>query len=111
MNEDYPAFKKWYKTLDWILDKIEKYPRNVRYSLSGRIANISIDILEKLIEAIYSKKKVYILKEVNINIEKLRVMFRISSDRHYISLKQYEYISVEINEFGKMIGGWIKSST
>ncbi len=109
MNEDYPVFKKWYKILDWILDKTEKYPRNVRYSLSGRINDIALDVLEKIIEAIYSKKKRHILQSINLYIEKLRVLFRISSDRKYISLKSYEFISMEINEFGKMIGGWIKS--
>jgi flagellar biosynthesis/type III secretory pathway protein FliH len=108
MNEDYPVFVKWYKTLDWILDKTEKYPRNVRYSLSGRINDISLDILEKIIEAIYSKKKRYILQSINLYIEKLRVLFRISSKRRYISIKNYEYISKELNETGKMIGGWLK---
>lgn len=108
MNEDYPVFVKWYKILDWILCRTEKYPRNVRYSLSGRINDIAFDILENIIEAIYSKQKVHILKQTNLYIEKLRVLFRISSERKYISLKQYEFIALEINEFGRMVGGWIK---
>jgi len=109
MKEDYPAFKKWYKILDWILNKIEKYPKSVKFSFSSRIGNISLDILEKIIEAIYSKKRLDILEQINLYIEKLRVFFRISYERKYISVKQYEYISGELKEFGSMIGGWIKS--
>jgi len=108
VKEDYPAFVKWYKTLDWILDKCEKFPKSVRFTLSSRIANISIYILEGIIEAIYTKKRSHILNTINLYIEKLRVLFRISFDRRYISIKQYEYISSEIDETGKMIGGWIK---
>ena len=92
MNEDYPIFVKWYKTLDRILDKTEKYPRNVRYSLSGRINDISLAVLEAIIEAIYRKERRDILREANIYIEKLRVLFRISYDRKYISQKYLKQI-------------------
>ncbi len=53
---------------------------------------------------------VNILKQANLNIEKLRMFFRISYSRKYISVRQYEYISRELNEIGAMIGGWIKQS-
>ena len=42
-------------------------------------------------------------------MEKLRALMQISVNKKYISLKQYEHISREINEAGKMLGGWIKS--
>ena len=106
MREDYPLFQKWYGLLDWILDRSEKYPKSVRFSFSSRIANISMDVLERVIEAIYTKKRAKILAEINLQIEKLRVFFRLSFERRYISAAQYEYISAEINEFGRMVGGW-----
>lgn len=109
MNENYPVFDKWYRILSWIMDMCEKYPKSVRFSLSGRIASMSIDIIESIIEAIYAKKRCHILRRINLYMEKLRVLFRLSCDRKYISVKQYEYITREINEAGKMIGGWIKS--
>ena len=109
MNEDYPVFRKWYVTLDWILDRCENFPKSVRFTISTRISNISLDILEKIVEAIYSKNRLEILQSANLDIEKLRFFFRIAFERKYISSKQYEYISRELNEFGKMAGGWIKS--
>lgn len=108
MNEDYPLFKKWSDILDWILDKCEKYPKNVRFTLSSRIASVSIEIIEKIIEAIYSKNKIELLTSININLEKLRVFFRISYNRRYISSSQYEFIIREMNEAGAMVGGWLK---
>lgn len=108
-NENYPLFDKWYKTLDWILDKCEKYPKSVRFTLSSRITNISLDIIEGIIDAIYVKNRLNILKKLNRYMERLRILFRISADRKYLSLKQYKFISEKINESGKMIGGWIKS--
>ena len=57
MNKNYPIFEKWSKTLNWILDTIEKFPKSVRFSFSTRIANMTFDILECIIEAIYTKKR------------------------------------------------------
>ncbi|MBN1407414.1 MAG: diversity-generating retroelement protein Avd [Calditrichaceae bacterium] len=109
MNEDYPVFKKWYEITDWILSRCEQYPKTARFTISSRIANLTLDVVEKIIQAIYSKERLYILKEINIYLEKLRVFLRLSFERRYISGKQYEYIAGEIQEFGKMIGGWIRT--
>ncbi|MBS0619113.1 MAG: diversity-generating retroelement protein Avd [Spirochaetes bacterium] len=110
MNDDYPAFRKWYVILDWILDRCETFPKSVRFTFSGRIANLALDILEQLIEAIYSKDKKAQLAQINMNLEKLRVSYRLSFNRKYISGRQFEFIVTELNEFGKMIGGWLKSA-
>jgi len=111
MNQDYPLFEKWSHILDWILNTVEKFPKSARFSLASRIANIALDVLEKIIEAIYRKKRLHILYDINLYIEKLRVLFRICMTRKYISLKQYEFIISNLDEAGKMTGGWIKHET
>lgn len=108
MNQDYPLFVKWYKTLDWIMDRTEGFPKSVRFSLSGKIMNLSLELLEGIIEAIYTKQRLHILETLNIRVEKLRILFRICHDRRYISIRQYEFISDELNETGRMLGGWVK---
>ncbi len=107
-GKEYSIFEKWYKMQEWILDRVESFPKNVRFTISTRISNLVLDILEGIIEALYSKEKKVILDRVNLNLEKLRIFLRISFDRKYLSEKQYQFVSMEINEFGKMIGGWIK---
>lgn len=109
MKEDYPIFVKWFEATDWILDTVEKFPKSVRFTISGRIANMALDVMESIIEAIYTKNRAYILERINLYIEKLRVMFRLSYKRRYLSGQQYEYVSELLNETGKMIGGWKKS--
>jgi len=107
-NENYPVFKKWYEILNWIMDRCERFPKSVRFSFTSRILNFSLDIMELVIEAIYTKQRAYILRRINLYIEKLRVFFRLSFQRNYLSVNQYEFISKELNEFGRMIGGWAK---
>lgn len=109
MKEDFPLFVKWFEATDWILDMVEKFPKSVRFTISGRIANLALDVMEGIVEAIYTKDRSHILDKTNLYIEKLRVMFRLSYKRRYLSGQQYEYVSGVLDETGKMIGGWKKS--
>lgn len=105
----YPLFEHWYKTTDWILDRCDKMPKQTRFTVSGRVANLAIETVELLTEAVYSKEKIALLQRVNLNLEKLRLFFRLCHGRGYISPSQYEFVQTEINTAGKMCGGWIKS--
>lgn len=108
--EKFPVVEKWGQILEWIVDRAGHYPKSTRFTIAGRTINHALDIQEKLIEAIYTKNRLHILVQINIYTEKLRFLIRLAFRNHYISIQQFEFISAEINAFGKMIGGWIKSS-
>jgi hypothetical protein len=110
MKEDYPLFMHWYGALDWILSSSEKFPKNARFSIAARIADAALDTMELIIEAIYTRDRAHILDNVNLYIEKQRVLFRIAKDRKYISIRQYEYIAKSLDEAGRMVGGWRKKT-
>lgn len=106
---DYPLFTHWYQTLNWILDFTERIPKNARFSIASRLSELSLDILDHIIDAIYSKNRHPYLLKINRLLEKCRVLFRLCHDRGYLTIKQYEYVIRAIEETGKMVGGWIKS--
>lgn len=108
MREDYPIFVHWYQTLDWILSTVERFPRGARFSIASRLADSALETMELILEAIYTKERVYILDRINLYIEKQRVLFRISHDRRYLSTRQYEYVANALEETGRMVGGWRK---
>ncbi|MBN1426021.1 diversity-generating retroelement protein Avd [Candidatus Fermentibacteria bacterium] len=108
MRDDYPLFVHWYKQLDWILDTVERFPRSSRFTLGSRVADLALGVLECIVEAIYTKDRAAILRRINLDLEKLRILFRIAADRKYISLRQLEFISQGLDEAGRMTGGWSK---
>ena len=110
MKEDYPIFVKWLAATDWILDIVEKYPKAVRFTMTTRISNLTLDVMEGIIEAIYTKQRSDILGKLNLYIEKLRILFRISFTRRYISQSPYAHVSTLLDETGRMVGGWRKES-
>jgi len=100
------VFTKMYDLVGWILERTNTFPKSHRFVFSERINNLVLDILENIIEAIISQEKVAILQTVNVNLEKLRVLIRLSKDQHFLSFKQYEYASRMIDEVGRMLAGW-----
>ncbi|MYA69442.1 diversity-generating retroelement protein Avd, partial [Candidatus Poribacteria bacterium] len=95
----------------WLMGRVEKFPRSQKFTLGDRIVNISLDILDLLIEATYTRDRLALLRKANVQLEKLRYLIRICHDLKLLSAKQYAYVSNEINEAGKLLGGWIRSQS
>lgn len=111
MGNEIPAVTKLYDIILWLIPQVEKIPRDYKFTVGDRIINVLLDSLETLIEAVYSKDKQHLLRRLNLQLEKLRYLIRLSKDLRCLSIKKYEYISNEINELGKMTGGWMKAQS
>ena len=86
------------------------FPKDQRFLLTDRIERLLLDILELLIEAIYSKNKREILIKVNLKLDILRFMMRIAKDMKYVNINGYDFFCQSSIEIGRMVGGWLKSS-
>lgn len=107
--DDLPIFIHWMDFIKWLFSKTEKFPKKVRFTFSDRMNNLALDIVESLIEARYSKSKFMILNKANLNLEKLRILFRISYESKFLSQDSYQYGVKKMNEVGSQLGGWLKS--
>ncbi|MEM9887846.1 MAG: diversity-generating retroelement protein Avd [Bacteroidota bacterium] len=111
MGEKDNVVSKTYDLLLYLVPQLAKYPRAQKFLLADRIQTKMMDILEQLIGAYYSRgaKKKGLLYEVNIQLEQMRYLIRLSKDLRCIDLRRYEFIQSKINEIGQQIGAWIKS--
>ena len=103
-------FTKWVDFIEWLLLALDKFPKKVRFTFTQRIENLALDIVEDLVEARYTTNRKAILKRANLRLEKLRVLIRIGQKMRYLSTESYRYAAKSIDEIGRMLGGWMKSS-
>ena len=103
-----PVVEKHYQLILWMLPKIANFPKGQRFLLADRIERILLDILEMLIEAVYSKNKREILIKVNLKLDLLRFMMRIAKDMKYVNINAYDFFYQSSIEIGKMVGGWLR---
>ncbi len=110
MRKVTPVVERHYQLILWLLPKIANFPKDQRFLLADRIEIILLDILELLIEAVYSKSKKEILRKANLRLEQLRFMVRIAKDMKYININGYDYFCQKVLEIGRMVGGWQKAA-
>ena len=102
---------QWYNYAKWMLERVESFPKSQRFILGQRLANHLMDVLEILVRATYARDKRALLIEANQGIEMTRWIVRMVSDRKLLSAKQFQYSAVQLNECGRMVGGWLKSQS
>jgi len=90
--------------------KDKRFPKNLRYSLAQKMDNICLDILELIVQTIYSSSKREYLNKINLKLDVLRTLIQMAYKMKLLAENQYQYISRELLESGKMVGGWLKSA-
>ena len=75
--KDVNALTKLYDLILWIVPVLEKFPRNQKFLIADRIETMLLDIMELIIQAVYTKDKVRPLSEANLKIETLRHLVRL----------------------------------
>ncbi len=99
-----------YELLKWFLGRLEKFPRSHRYGLGQRIEGRLYGIFEGLIRARYagSPAKTEHLNAINLDLETLRMLTRLAHELRMLPHKSHEYAMREMNDIGRMVGGWLK---
>ena len=105
-----PALEAMYRFLLWLVPTVEKFPRSQKFLLGDRIQSTAPDVLERLIEATYTRGRQPLLAAANLGIEKLRFLFRLCFDLKFLDMRRYEHAARSLDEIGRMIGGWRKAS-
>lgn len=103
-----PLLVLWEEIVGELLDCTLRFPKAVRFTFSQRIDNLALDILERLVEARYSPKsrRRELLGEADARLARLRVLLRLSCDRQYLARGAFEDLIRQIDEAGRMLGGW-----
>ena len=103
------AVEAHFQFLMWLVPAIEKFPRTQKFLLGDRIQTTSLDVLECLIEATYTRDRKGQLARANLGIEKLRFFFRLAVELQYLDRRRYQHAARTLDEIGRLIGGWAKA--
>lgn len=67
MAKEPVLLSKWYAYAKWLLERVENIPKSQRFVLGQRLADGSMDVMELLVEAAYTRDKKPLLQEANRN--------------------------------------------
>jgi len=105
-----PVLEQAYQFVLWLIPTVEKFPRDRKFLLGDRIQATALDVIEGLVEATYTKSRERLLGRVNLAIEKLRFLVRLSVDLKCMDKRRYEFAARSLDEIGRQVGGWVKAN-
>ena len=100
-------FEEWMETTKWLMARTERFPKRLRHSLSTRIENLALGILEEVTSAAYQKSKLTKLRRADDRLSRLRVIMRLAHELKILSHAQYEEAARRFDDAGRMLGAWI----
>ncbi|MBU6214759.1 diversity-generating retroelement protein Avd [Patescibacteria group bacterium] len=112
IETDMPIFKKTYDLYKSFHQLRDSVPKQDRYTLWQRCENLLLEVFEGIMLASQMPKsdKVPVLERTSLKLNFLRVFIRLTKDVKAIDNKKYLAIEASLDEIGRMLGGWIRSS-
>jgi len=113
-GEHPPIYTALVELVGWTMDRTADIPKSQRFSFGQRLDNLSLDALMLAVKAIFERdrlRKQGHLRDLDLVLEQLRVLWRLVQDRRWISQQQLLHVNGRIDEIGRMLGGWIKQQT
>ncbi|MEM1346000.1 MAG: diversity-generating retroelement protein Avd [Pseudomonadota bacterium] len=98
-----------YRFLLWLIPTVEKFPRTQKFLLGDRIQATALDVLERLAEVTYTRERRRLLHSANLGLQKLRLLLRLAHDLRHLDPRRYEHAARQIDEIGRLVGGWLKA--
>ena len=104
--------EKQYDVHNWLLLKVKKFPRDLRYFIGATIYDASKNLLDTLTGAYYTPQqdqKFIYLNPASITLEQLRIHLRVALNQKIINAKSLQLAIHLLLEIGNILGAWLKS--
>ena len=87
------------------------FPKAEKFALCHEIKQNFYDLIKfiEMANSVKSKRKVY-AQEADGHLQTLKVLFRLSRNRRYISQGFYREIDTRLTEINKLLSGFIRSA-
>src|SRR3989338_1516746 len=112
MNEfDITIFKKSYDLYKTFHEYHRLIPKKDRFTTFERSENVLLDVISGIFRASGQsrKEKIPTLEQVSLYLNLFRVFIRLMKDTKWLDNKKYTIVQGEVDEIGRMLGGWIRS--
>jgi hypothetical protein len=95
VKEAIVALSRWESVLVELFQRTGKFPRVLRYSLTSRIENAGLDVMERLLEAAKDRGTT---ESVMAAIGRLRILLRLAVELHAMDRRGHEHLSRRIDD-------------
>lgn len=110
--QDAPIIQKIYDFYRDLYLTVEKMPKKDKYSIGAKVQDTTLDLIEVIFKATNATggEKIDPLEKAGVKVDLLKLLIRLTCEIKAIDQKKYLNLEEQLQEIGKMIGGWLKYS-
>lgn len=98
-------YQKVYDLILYLFPIVNRFPKSQRFVLGQQIENSLVEIAKMIVEANKRRNKLNVLYNMDVELEKLRLLVRLAKDLRFLSVKRYGLIAEKLDEIGRLLGG------
>ncbi len=109
---DVPIVRSIYIAYAFWNEVLKKFPKTQRHLLGARCSEYLLEILELTLAAAQTsetKEKLVNLRQASIKLDTLKLLVRLCKNCKCISNSSYLQMESQLQEVGRMLGGWTRS--
>lgn len=99
-------FTQVYATVKHLHELAPRMSKVHRPTLVRRLLESGLDLLSATTDLRFTRDRAALFAQADRHLDALRVLARLCFDLKLLSGKQYEHLAGELNEEGRMLGGW-----
>ena len=89
---------------------VARFPKSQRFLLSNCLLQTNMEMIKLTIIANSKPDRVEEQKQISVNLDLFRIYVRIAKDINFLSIKKYSVVVDKINEIGKLLNAWTRST-
>ena len=101
-------YQKLYDVILYAIPILNRFPKSQRFVLAQQIQNVLLDAAKLIARANIERDKRAALVELDIVLDQARLLIRIAHDLNLLSHRHYGQMAMQLNEIGRLLGGWRK---
>ena len=102
-----PIIEACLDLIRWYIPSLNRLPRQNKFGLGDRLIANLYNLLDQLVYAGYSSRKLPILEPLNAHIILIQLQTRLLHEFTLIDLRRYEHASRLIAAIGRQHSGWL----
>lgn len=109
---DVPIVRSLYLAYAYWNEVLNKFPKAQRHILGAKCAEYTLEILELTLAAAQTtegREKATSLRQASVKLDTLKLLIRLCKNCKCISNAAYLQMESQLQEIGRMLGGWSKS--
>lgn len=106
-----PVVQRAYDLMRWLLPRVERLPRQYKFTLGDRIQTTALDLTLALVEAGHATRRDRPLHRASRLLDQLRLLVRLTVDLGLITGAQHRHFVSFVRDIGPQLGGWLRETT